>query len=88
MRGQVIAFSEEKKVGVVATADGPGRLFHLNDWRDMAPPKHGMAVNFSVDEDGRARQVQLVALPGPAATAAPSGQQPTQPANQHTNAAG
>lgn len=82
MRGQVLAFSEQKKVGVVATPDGPHRLFHLNDWRSKVPPQLGMAVNFSVDEDGRARHVQL-ALPEPATTAADPALQPTQLANPH-----
>lgn len=87
MRGQVLAFSEEKKIGVVAAADGPHRLFHVNDWRGMAPPQLGMAVNFSIDEDGRARQVQLIGLPESAATTAESAQRLTQSTNPHTNAA-
>lgn len=84
MRGQVVAFSEEKNIGVVATGDGPLRLFHLNDWRGMVPPQLGMAVSFKVDEDGRARQVQLLALPDPAANAVRPDPEPIQPANPRT----
>lgn len=82
MRGQILAFSEQKKVGVVATPDGAHRLFHINDWRSMVPPQLGMAVNFSVDEDGRARHIQL-APPEPATTATDPVRQPTQSANPH-----
>ncbi|WP_311223546.1 MULTISPECIES: TM2 domain-containing protein [unclassified Acidovorax] len=74
MRGQILVFNEQKEAGAIVTEDGRRLIFHINDWQDVVPPDRGMAVSFMLDEEGRARQVQLT-LPDPtpsAATATPT----------------
>lgn len=71
MRGQILVFNEQTAAGAIAAADGQRFLFHIRDWQDVVPPERGMAVDFAVDENNHAHQVQL-ALPNP--TAAPIAQ--------------
>ena len=78
MRGQVLVFNEQKEAGAIASDDERRFLFHINDWDDVVPPDRGMTVNFMLDADGRARQVQL-ALPDTAAAPAATAAVPSAP---------
>lgn len=68
--------TSKKKAGAIVTDDGRRFLFHANDWQDVVLPDRGMAVNFMLDADGHARQVQLAM---PDAAAAPTIMPPTAP---------
>ena len=65
MRGQILVFNEAKQAGAILAANGQRLLFHISDWQDVMPPEAGMNVDFTIDSDNRARQLQL-ALPEPA----------------------
>lgn len=71
MRGQILVFNEQKEAGAIVATDGQRFLFHIRDWQDVVPPERGMAVDFTVDANNRAHQVQL-ALPD--SVAAPAAQ--------------
>ena len=73
MRGQILVFNEQKEAGAIIAEDGRRFHFHINDWEDVVPPDRGMTVSFTLDAEGRTRQLQL-ALPdsSPASVAAPS----------------
>ena len=69
MRGQILAYVADSQMGLVVTPDGQRLSFRGADWQEAIAPERGMAVEFTVIEGSRARQVQL-ALPEP--TAAPA----------------
>ena len=69
MRGQILVFNEQKEAGAIVATDGQRFLFHIRDWQDVVPPERGMAVDFTVDANNRAHQVQL-ALPDSVAASA------------------
>lgn len=79
MRGQILVFNEQKEAGAIVTTDGQRFLFHIRDWQDIVPPERGMAVDFTLDDNNRASQVQLT-LPDratvPPAQATPLAQRP------------
>ena len=75
MRGQILVFNEQKEAGAIVATDGQRFLFHIRDWQDVVPPERGMAVDFTVDANNRAHQVQL-ALPDSAAQAIALAQRP------------
>lgn len=78
MRGQILAFSEQKAAGAIAAADEQRFLFHASDWRDVIPPERGMEVEFTATANNRAHQVRMAA---PAALApAPAAPLPQPPA--------
>jgi len=63
MRGQILAFNEQKQTGAIVGDDGQRFLFHENDWQDVVAPERGMVVSFTLDAENQAREVQL-AVPG------------------------
>ncbi len=62
MRGQILVFNELKEAGAIVATDGQRFLFHARDWQDVVPPEGGMSVEFKLNDNNRAQQVQL-ALP-------------------------
>ena len=62
MRGQILVFNELKEAGAIVATDGQRFLFHARDWQDVVAPEGGMSVEFKLNDNNRAQQVQL-ALP-------------------------
>ena len=79
MIGQILVYSQEKKAGAIATADGQRLIFPIQDWQDVLPPERGMMVEFELDEDKRPRKVQLAPVPAPAVAPAPAAAPPYPP---------
>lgn len=66
VRGQILAYVADSQMGLIVTPDGQRLSFRGADWLEALAPERGMAVECTVIEGNRARQVQL-ALPEPAA---------------------
>ncbi len=62
MKGQILAYVADKEMGLIATAEGQRVSFRAMDWLEVLPPERGMNVEFEVDENQRAHNIQL-ALP-------------------------
>ena len=59
LRGQILVINAQQEAGAIVMADGQRFLFHLREWQDLLPPERGMAVEFTLGEDQRGRQVRL-----------------------------
>ena len=67
MRGQILVFNEQKQTGVIAAENSQRLMFPISNWQDVVPPEAGMAVEFTLNQNGQPQQIQL-ALPQPTNT--------------------
>ena len=58
MQGTILSFDVATNTGMIVSEDGNRYRFALADWRIADPPYKGVPVEFSLREDGQAKDIQ------------------------------